>query len=439
MIRVIRQIAVIAVMSATSVYGQEAVRMSAGRLFMLADKQNVDIMASEAHVSTAAQGIAVAENSRLPQINASLTLSYLGDGTVMDRNFKNSMRDPLPHFSNTLGVELYQPLYTGGAVTAGINLARKEKDMAVNSRCETVNSVRMNLITNYLELAKHRNLLQVYDESIRRTEKLITEMKTKHSQGVVLKNDITRQELRLSSLKYDRLATENAIKIFNGNLVSLLGLDYGTEIIPDIDADGHLEMAGDEESWRESAQANSPALKSIGLMMDMERLSSKISHAEYIPNIGIVAGDNLLGPVTFEVPALNKNYNAWFVGVNVKWNISSLFTTSKAIRKHDLELVSLKARRSAAAADIERRLAQALTLYRQSVERLEIERKNVQLADENYSVVYNRFLNQLALLTDMLDASNERLDAGVRLVNAEISTRFYFYQLHYIAGTLNTL
>ena len=87
----------------------------------------------------------------------------------------------------------------------------------------------------------------------------------------------------------------------------------------------------------------------------------------------------------------------------------------------------------------ERGINEAITLYRQAVEHLEIERKNVQLAEENYAVVSNRFDNQLALLTDMLDASNARLDAGVRLVNAEISTRFYYYQLHYIAGTLSTL
>ena len=73
------------------------------------------------------------------------------------------------------------------------------------------------------------------------------------------------------------------------------------------------------------------------------------------------------------------------------------------------------------------------------MERLEIERKNIQLAEENYAVVSNRFDNQLALLTDMLDASNALLDAGVRLVNAEISAQFYYYQLHFISGTLIAL
>lgn len=420
-------------------YGQGVRQMSIGEIFGLADRQNADIATADSRIATARQGEAVAQNARLPQLNASLTLSYLGDGTILDRDFGNATRDRLPHFSNTLGVELYQPVYTGGAISSGIGLAKKGTEMAENSRTMSINSVRMALATNYLELAKHRNLLQVYNENIRLTEKLIGEMKAKHAQGVVLKNDIMRYELRLSSLTYDRLATENAIRIFNNNLVSMLGLDQSTEIIPDIAADGNPTADSRTGAWLESAATNSPSLKSLDLSADMECLERKIAHSDYIPKIGIVAGDNFLGPVTFEVPVINKNYNAWFVGVNVKWNISSLFTTPRSTKKHDLALASIRNEREATASHIERNITEAATLYRQAKERLEIERKNVQLADENYAVVANRFDNQLALLTDMLDASNARLDAGVRLVNAEISTRYYYYQLHFIAGTLTTL
>ncbi len=413
--------------------------MTVDELFSLADRQNREIKAADAKLIVARQGEEEAKTARLPNINASLSLSYLGDGTIIDRNFNHAMRDPLPHFSNTFAVELYQPLYTGGAVTAGIELAAKGRDMAVNDMYGMVNAVRMTLAANYLQLAKNRNLLQVYDENIALTERLLEQMRARYIQGIVLKNDVIRYELRLSSLKYDRLTTANAVKIFNNNLVSMLDLEPSYEIIPKIDTDAAITMDADESVWLNTAVVASSTLKAFGLSMDMERLKRRLTHAEYIPKIGLVAGDNLLGPVTFEVPAINKNYNAWYIGVNVKWNVSSLFTTPKSTRKHDLELLRIKDEKDVAFANIERQIHETLTLYRQSVERLEIERKNVQLAEENYAVVSHRFDNQLALLTDMLDASNARLDADVRLVNAEISIRYYYYQLHYLAGTLNTL
>lgn len=433
---IIKMLALFLIVSLPDVIGRDLRPMTMVQLFELADSHNPDIGAADAKIAASRQGESVAKNAMLPQINASLTLSYLGDGTILDRNLSNATRDRLPHFSNTLGVEVYQPVYTGGAIRSGIRLADKETEMAVNSKEALANSIRMDIAANYLELAKQRNLLKVYDENIVLTEKLLTEMKARYAQGTALKNDITRYELRLSSISYDRLATCNAIKILNNNLVLLTGVDGSTDIVPDITNDGNILNDGDDAPWLDVAQSNSPSLKSMNILTDMERLGRNIAWSEYIPKIGLVAGDNFLGPITFEVPALNKNYNAWFLGVNVKWNLSSLFTTPKSTRKHDLELHRIQIEKDAVLTGIERDITEAVTLYRQSIERMNIERKNVQLAEENYSVVANRFNNDLALLTDMLDASNARLDAGVRLVNAEISARYYYYRLHYITGTL---
>lgn len=433
---IIKMLALFLIVPLPDLFGRDMRQMTMAQLFEMADSHNPDIGAADAKIAASRQGESVAKNAMLPQINASLTLSYLGDGTILDRNFSNATRDRLPHFSNTLGVEVYQPVYTGGAIQSGIRLADKETEMAVNSKEALANSIRMDIAANYLELAKQRNLLKVYDENIALTEKLLTEMKARYAQGTALKNDITRYELRLSSISYDRLATTNAIKILNSKLVLLTGADSSTDIVPDITNDGNILVESDSTPWLDVAQSNSPSLKSMNILTDMERLGRNIAWSEYIPKIGLVTGNNFLGPITFEVPTINKNYNAWFLGVNVKWNISSLFTTPKSTRKHDLELHRIQIEKDAVLTGIERNITEAVTLYRQSIERMNIERKNVQLAEENYSVVANRFNNDLALLTDMLDASNARLDAGVRLVNAEISARYYYYRLHYITGTL---
>ena len=60
----------------------------------------------------------------------------------------------------------------------------------------------------------------------------------------------------------------------------------------------------------------------------------------------------------------------------------------------------------------------------------------MELADENYSVVMNRYANDLALLTDMLDASNTKLSAEMALVNARIQMLYNYYKLKYLTHTL---
>lgn len=67
---------------------------------------------------------------------------------------------------------------------------------------------------------------------------------------------------------------------------------------------------------------------------------------------------------------------------------------------------------------------------------LKTQEKNVQLANENYSVTSNRYRNDLALLTDMLDAGNTKLSADLALANARIDLIYHYYQMKYVTHTL---
>lgn len=60
----------------------------------------------------------------------------------------------------------------------------------------------------------------------------------------------------------------------------------------------------------------------------------------------------------------------------------------------------------------------------------------MELARQNYQVVNNRYLNQLALITDMIDATNMKLDAELGEVDARINIAYAYYKMKYIAGQL---
>ena len=64
------------------------------------------------------------------------------------------------------------------------------------------------------------------------------------------------------------------------------------------------------------------------------------------------------------------------------------------------------------------------------------QQKSVELAVQNYRVIQNRYENGLALITDMVDAANVKLDAELALVSARINVIYNYYQLKYISNTL---
>lgn len=420
------------------IFAQESqkLHLSIDNMFKLIEIHNKDLKTAKTSVEVSNQECNVAKAERLPDISASLSVSYNGDATLMDRDFSNAVKAESPHFGNKFNVNLYQPLYAGGAITGGINLAKAQADMANIALESTRNNMRITTIFCYLNLFKNRNLLQVYDENISLTQRLIEHMKVNGEQGVVLKNDITRYELRLSTLKYDRTTVLNSVKILNHDLCSHLGLDQSIEIIPDSTILDSVLPCDGVGYWKELSSSNSIALKNVVAEQKIVKQQDKLARAEMLPHVGIVAGNTLDGPITYEVPPIDKNINYWWFGVNISYNISSLYKVNKKRLRNKLELNRLFDKQEATEADVDRNIEQAYTLYMQAHEMLVTQLKNVELATENYRIVNRRFNNQLALLTDMLDASTAKLDAETRLVNAKINTIYYYYQLKFISGTL---
>jgi outer membrane protein TolC len=280
-------------------------------------------------------------------------------------------------------------------------------------------------------------LLNVYDENIATTTRLLNEMRSRFNEGVVLKNDITRYELRLSTLNYDRLSISNRTSVLNHDLCLMLGLNEGTIIATNIDNElASLPTIEGQRLWYERSISNSPTLKLLEKQTELNAQQRKLLKAEKLPHVGLVAADSFNGPVTFEIPPLNKNFNYWYFGVSVSYNVSSLFKTSKSMLKNTLELEQLQQRRAAVEDNLDSTIDNTYTQFTQAFKMLETEEKNVELATENYRIVENRYNNQLALLTDMLDASTAKLDAEVRLVNARVNILYYYYQLKYNSGTL---
>ena len=67
---------------------------------------------------------------------------------------------------------------------------------------------------------------------------------------------------------------------------------------------------------------------------------------------------------------------------------------------------------------------------------LRTQENSVKLANENYDVTNNRYKNEMALLTDMLDASNMKLRADLGLVDARINILYNYYKMKYSTHTL---
>lgn len=171
--------------------------MSIEDIFKLAEEHNASLRSCKTAEEEAKAAIASANTEKLPDISASLSLSYLGAGHLWDRDFKNGKYIDMPHFGNNFAIKASQAVYTGGAITSQIELAKLSHKMSTFQVESTRNSMRFMLVGYYLQLAMLENQLSVYDANIALTENVILQMRARYQEGVALKNDITRYELQL--------------------------------------------------------------------------------------------------------------------------------------------------------------------------------------------------------------------------------------------------
>ena len=432
-------------------------KMSLQSLFDLADQQSQRIKVSEAALKAAEEGVASAKSAMLPSVEFSLQGSYTGNAFLMSRGFSTSGtteyivpglgpqqvqngKQPTPHWGNSFTAQASQVIYAGGAIRSGIEMAKLGRRLAELDVEKNRQEVRFLLTGYYLDLSKLQNQLQVIAKNMELTKKVIAQMKARREQGTVLKNDITRYELQLQSLLLTKTQLDDAQKIIRHQISTAIHLPEGEDFEVDtqsLEEEGMvLKTLTSEELWQQTAAENNIDIRQASLASEISEQKVRNTRAASRPSVAVVAENNLFGPYTSDLIPKDANVNVWFVGIGVKYNLSSLWKNKHAIRKAKHENTQARESVMLAREGIENGVQACYTNLLTSSVEVSTQEKQVELADQNYSVVKNRYDNDLALLTDMLDASNMKLSADMALVNARINMLYNYFKLKYITNTL---
>ena len=437
-------------------------RMSLRTLFDLADEQNQRIKVSEAALKAAEEGVASAKAAMLPSVEFGVQGSYTGNAFMMSRGFSASGtteyivpglgpqqvqngKQPTPHWGNSFTAQASQVIYAGGAIRSGIEIAKLGRQLAELDVEKNRQEVRFLLTGYYLDLYRLQNQSQVIARNIELTEKVIEQMKARREQGTVLKNDITRYELQQQSLLLAKTQVDDAQKIIRHQIATAIHLPDGE----DFEVEGFEGFEGlekfegleglrydGEALWQQRATDHNIDIRRASLTTKLSEQKVRNARAASLPSVAVVAENSLSGPYTADLIPKNANVNVWFVGVGVKYNLSNLWKNRHDIRKAKHESTQARESVRMVREDVENGVQATYTNLLTSATEVQTQEKQVELADQNYAVVRNRYANDLALLTDMLDASNMKLSADMALVNARINVLYNYFKLKYITNTL---
>ena len=414
----------------------QSLTMSIDGMFALADEQSTSIAVYDIRRDVADEALKGAKAQRLPDLTISASASYLGDGRLWDRNFGDGVRVDMPHFGNNFALEARQVVYAGGAVGSSIKQAELGKRQAELDWAQNRQEIRFMLVGSYLDLYKLDNQMKVLQKNIELTEQILADMIVRKEQGTVLKNDITRYELQLEQLKLQLTRIQDNRAILNHQLVTTLHLPKETVIVPDTMLLNTQVATLAESDWQEMATNNNIALQQAQTAVLMNEQQVRQERAGMLPSISVVAADHLDGPITIEVPVLDNNFNYWYVGIGIDFNIASLYKSRRKVKQARLNVNQAREQYLLAQEQVENAVQAGYTNFLTAFTDLHTQENSVRLADEHYSVTSNRYRNGMALLADMLDASYMKISADLGLVEARINVIYNYYKMKYITHTL---
>ena len=404
-------------------------------LFELTKENHPNLKVSKTDIAIAKQDVEVAKNAQLPTLNAALQGYYLGDAHIIDKDFSNSTRVDMPHFGNTFSIDASQLIWKGGMVKNGIKAQSLKEELTELNYQSNEQSIKLLVLGYYLDLYQLLNQKSVYQQNIQLAEQRLQNINKFYNQGMVTRNDVIRGELQLSNLKLALQVVENNRQILNKQLTTALGLSENTQIVPDETILSNVPKALLMEDYRAFAQ-NHPTILMTKKAVDIYETSEKITRAEMMPSLSAFAGNQLARPITTSTPALDMYTNGWSAGLSLNFNIDALYKTPKKIKQVRFEKDKAIAQANEAEQMIDVAVNAAYIKYNEAVTQNNTLETNKELSDENYRIMNSKYNNQLAILLDLIDASNQKLDAELQFANSEISIVYAYYKLLKESGNL---
>lgn len=416
-------------------FSQEARQMTAGEVAQLAVQNHQQLKVSAKNIDIARQNTEVVKLQKLPSVTASTSQFYLGNAVAIDKDFSSATKIEMPHYGSSYAVQATQLIFKGGLVNRSIELAGLREQLSGLDFEKNKQDIKFLVISNYLDVYKIVNQQEVFQNNKKLAQARLKNIQKFYQQGMVTRNEVIRGELAIKNLDQGILTLANNRKILNYNLNIALGLPEDTEIVP-VETLENKEAGIGMEYYLNLAHESNPVMRSAKTNIEVADKNIDIIKTDRMPTISGFGGYSLQKPITTRNPILDMYSGGWQTGISLSYNIDNLYKTKERVKVGELQKSQAYDAMTLTGQNIDIAVNAAYVKYQESVQQADILNDAKQLAEENYKITEAKYLNQLAVQAEMIDAQNQKLQSELDFANAEISILYQYYNLLKTTGTL---
>lgn len=403
----------------------------------IAKENNISIQKSQLEIQLSEENIKENKELRLPDVEISGVYSRITNLTEFKDGFLKG-KDVVHTIPEIYDVktDFKMPIYAGNKINNAIEMARQQSKIAQVQKEKVVNDVQLEVIATYLGIYKLMELQKIIDENIKEEHNRLKEVQSLQKHGTLTKNEVIRAELQLSDRELSALSNTKNIQILLHNFKTLLQLPEQQEIIIDttesIDENGidpydfYMHHALENEEMRIASQE-----------VNIRKTELNLVKGNYYPRINFFGNYALKYPNYMFFPPDPYLYSLGQIGIEASFDLSGLYKNKTKVQMANTKIELQKAQSKLVQDKVQDELFKNHTQYQEVVDKFEVVDKALELANENYRIVKLKYLNQLVLITEMVDADNALLQAKYNKIATRIDAAMKHYQLLHTAGLLN--
>nr|WP_294785165.1 TolC family protein [uncultured Flavobacterium sp.] len=421
-----------------SLQAQEVHTVSLQEAMKLAKENNKKVLKSQLEITLAEQNIKERKELRLPDVEVNGMYSRITNITEFKGNgFLNGkeVTKAIPEIYE-VNSTFKMPIYVGNKINNAIKIANQENEIAKIKSEKTENDIELQVVANYLAIYKMMELQKIFEENIKEEKNRLKEVQSLQKHGTITKNEVIRAELQLSDRELNALTNSKNIKIALHDLKTLIQIPENEEIAIDTTAtldetngldpyDFYLNKAFQNEEMRMASQE-----------LEISKTELKLVKGNYLPSVNFFGNYGFYYPNYKFFPPNPYLYTLGQVGIEARFDLSSLYKNKTKVAQANTKIEMQQMNSEIIKDEIQDQLYKEHTQYQEILEKFVVVDKALDLANENYRIVKLKYLNQLVLITEMVDADNALLQAKYNKISTHLDAVLKHYEMMRTAGIM---
>tara|TARA_R110000868_G_C10967898_1_gene769301 strand:+ start:1266 stop:2537 length:1272 start_codon:yes stop_codon:yes gene_type:complete len=412
----------IALLSCTLAFASTAQAETLDDVFVKVLASNPTVLSSYKNVSIAEEGITQAKGDFYP------TLSAIGSITDSSSDYKN--QSETHNTPKMAGVTFSQPLFAGGRIYSGFQVAQNTYFSAKATHESTVQKTLNSLVKAYIGVLTAKDVLSLQENQVKLLQQQMKMTNARFKQGEITKTDVMQATARLALANADSLQAAGDYRTAQTILETLVGHKVQNLSWPTINFDLPLKYT---EELKETTLNTHPNVAASLALLNSKKQAITTAKSAHYPQFNAVAS------YTNNTDTSSGDYENKQIGVEFTMPLFQGGKTLSRVRSSIAAKEQAYQNYEQVKRDVTANLVDATQLYSTSLATLEAFKENEQAAKRAEEGVEKEQMAGERTVLDLLDARQELLQARVNVTRSKGSVVAQAYNLLSAMGTLNSI